>query len=75
MHFSPSERIALFIDGANLYPVAHAIGFDIDYRRLLLLFRKSGQLVRAHYYTTIIEHAEAARCALWSTGSTTTALP
>jgi uncharacterized LabA/DUF88 family protein len=58
MHFSPSERIALFIDGANLYPVAHALGFDIDYRRLLLLFRAAGQLVRAHYYTTIIEHAE-----------------
>jgi uncharacterized LabA/DUF88 family protein len=52
MHFSPSERIALFIDGANLYPVAQALSFDIDYRRLLTLFRSSGQLLRALYYTT-----------------------
>jgi uncharacterized LabA/DUF88 family protein len=58
MHFSASERIALFIDGANISPVAHALGFDIDYRRLLLLFRNCGQLVRAHYYTTLMEHAE-----------------
>jgi uncharacterized LabA/DUF88 family protein len=58
MHFSPNERIALFIDGANLHPAAHALDFDIDYRQLLMLFRGSGQLVRAHYYTTLIEHPD-----------------
>ena len=39
MHFYPNERLALFIDGANLYATAKALGFDIDYKRLLALFR------------------------------------
>ena len=38
MHFYPNERLALFIDGANLYATAKALGFDIDYKRLLALF-------------------------------------
>ena len=29
------ERIALFIDGANLYATAKSLGFDVDYKRLL----------------------------------------
>jgi uncharacterized LabA/DUF88 family protein len=49
MHFYPTERIALFIDGANLYATAKALGFDIDYKRLLALFRGLGHLVRAQY--------------------------
>ena len=51
MHFYPNERLAIFIDGANLYATAKALGFDIDYKRLLALFRTKGQLVRALYYT------------------------
>jgi uncharacterized LabA/DUF88 family protein len=58
MHFYPSERIALFIDGANLYATAKALGFDIDYKRLLTLFRSKGQLVRALYYTALAEEQE-----------------
>ena len=58
MHFYPHERIALFIDGANLYATAKALGFDIDYRRLLDLFRKRGHLVRALYYTALVEDQE-----------------
>ena len=50
-----SKRIALFIDGANLYATAKALGFDIDYRRLLTEFQTRGTLVRAFYYTAIIE--------------------
>ena len=49
------ERIALFIDGSNLYAAAKALGFDIDYRKLLEFFRKKGYLVRALYYTALIE--------------------
>ena len=45
MNFYPSERIALFIDGANLYATAKALGFDIDYKRLLTLFRSKGRLL------------------------------
>jgi uncharacterized LabA/DUF88 family protein len=53
-----SGRIALFIDGANLYATAKALGFDIDYRRLLADFQSRGTLVRALYYTAIIEDQE-----------------
>ena len=31
MHFYPNERLAIFIDGANLYATSKALGFDIDY--------------------------------------------
>lgn len=53
MHFSPNERIALFIDGADLYETSKALGFDIDYKRLLGYFRDQGLLVKALYYTAI----------------------
>ncbi len=58
MHFYQHERTALFIDGANLYSTAKALQFDIDYKRLLALFRQKGHLVRALYYTALIEDQE-----------------
>ena len=58
MHFYATERIALFIDGANLYATAKSLGFDIDYKRLLTFFRSKGQLVRALYYTALAEEQE-----------------
>ncbi|HTK34109.1 MAG TPA: NYN domain-containing protein [Caulobacteraceae bacterium] len=58
MTFYPTDRIALFIDGANLYAATKALAFDIDYRRLLEEFRKRGVLVRAYYYTALIEDQE-----------------
>lgn len=58
MLFYPEERIALFIDGANLYAAARALAFDIDYKRLLQLFGSKGQLIRAFYYTALIEDQE-----------------
>jgi uncharacterized LabA/DUF88 family protein len=58
IEMSSSNRIALFIDGANLYATAKALGFDIDYRRLLTDFQSRGTAVRAFYYTTIIEDQE-----------------
>ena len=56
---SSSNRIALFIDGANLYATAKALGFDIDYKRLLTDFQNRGTAVRAFYYTAIIEDQES----------------
>jgi uncharacterized LabA/DUF88 family protein len=53
-----SSNIALFIDGANLYATAKALGFDIDYRRLLKEFQSRGVLLRALYYTAVIEDQE-----------------
>jgi uncharacterized LabA/DUF88 family protein len=58
MSFYPQERLALFIDGANLYSAARALGFDIDYRRLLALFAGKGRLIRAFYYTALPEDQE-----------------
>jgi uncharacterized LabA/DUF88 family protein len=52
------ERIALFIDGANLYATAKSLGFDIDYKRLLKEFQGKGRLVRAYYYTALVEDQE-----------------
>src|SRR5436189_3938059 len=58
MIFYPQERIAIFIDGANLYSAARGLGFDIDYKRLLDLFRTKGRLIRAFYYTALVENVE-----------------
>lgn len=58
MYFEKAEKVALFIDGANLYATSKALGFDIDYKRLLTLFRKRAQLIRASYYTALIEDQE-----------------
>lgn len=51
-------KIALFIDGANLYGTSKQLGFDIDYRKLLREFQNRGTLVRAFYYTALIESDE-----------------
>jgi uncharacterized LabA/DUF88 family protein len=58
MIFYPQERLALFIDGANLYAAARSLGFDIDYKKLLLLFQEKGRLLRAFYYTAMFEDQE-----------------
>lgn len=52
------EKIALFIDGANLYATARTLGFDIDYKRLLGEFKTRGYLLRAFYYTALVEDQE-----------------
>src|ERR1700761_4038051 len=58
MIFYKEERAAMFIDGANLYAAARGLGFDIDYKRLLEVFAGRGRLVRAFYYTALIENEE-----------------
>lgn len=58
MHFYQDEKIALFIDGANLYATAKSLGFDIDYKRLLKHFGQKGHLIRALYYTALAEDQE-----------------
>jgi len=56
--FDSREKIALFIDGANLYAASKTLGFDIDYRKLLKAFQKRGYLLRAYYYTALVEDQE-----------------
>jgi uncharacterized LabA/DUF88 family protein len=55
---SRANKLALLIDGPNLYAAAKLLGFDIDYKRLLTEFQSRGTLLRAFYYTTIIEDQE-----------------
>src|SRR6478752_2400265 len=58
MPIDPREKIVLFIDGANLYATSKAIGVDIDYRRLLTEFSGKAYLLRANYYTALVEDQE-----------------
>ncbi len=58
MHQDRIERLAVFIDGANLYAASRTLGFDVDYRNLLAHFRHHGYLVRAYYYTALLETEE-----------------
>ena len=58
MSYENSNKIALFIDGANLYATARTLGFDIHYKRLLREFQSRGTLLHAFYYTAIIEDQE-----------------
>jgi uncharacterized LabA/DUF88 family protein len=58
MIFYKEERMAMFIDGANLYAAARGLGFDIDYRRLLEVFASKARLVRAFYYTALVDNEE-----------------
>ena len=55
---SERQRTALFIDGANLYQTTKALGFDIDYKKLLKEFQARDNLIRAFYYTAMIEDQE-----------------
>ena len=56
--FYRDERLALLIDGSNLYAAAKALGFDIDYKCLRTEFMRRGKLLRALYYTAILENDE-----------------
>jgi uncharacterized LabA/DUF88 family protein len=55
MTFYPTDKLALFIDGPNLYSAARGLNIDIDYRKFLDEFKKRGVLIRAYYYTAIAE--------------------
>lgn len=54
--FYRDERLALFIDGSNLYAAAKALSFDIDYKLLRQEFMRRGKLLRAFYYTALLEN-------------------
>ena len=58
MAFYKDERLALFIDGANMYSAARALGLEIDFRKLLKEFQGRGRLMRASYYTALVESDE-----------------
>ena len=72
---SSANRIAIFIDGPNLYATSKTLGFDIDFRRLLNAFDSRGRLLRAFYYTAIVEIRSTRPSALLSIGWITTGTP
>jgi uncharacterized LabA/DUF88 family protein len=53
-----NDRTAVFIDGANLYSTSRALQFDVDYRKLLSEFRRRTRLIRAYYYTALLEEQD-----------------
>jgi uncharacterized LabA/DUF88 family protein len=58
MRFHANEKAALFIDGANLYAASRSLGFDVDYRRLLDFFGAKVNLIRAYYYSALLDTEE-----------------
>jgi uncharacterized LabA/DUF88 family protein len=56
--FRSDERVALFIDGANLYSASRNLGFDVDYRNLLDYFQRRANVIRAYYYSAVLETEE-----------------
>jgi uncharacterized LabA/DUF88 family protein len=58
MMLYPTDRLALFIDGANLYSATKALNADLDFRKMVDAFREKAVLVRAYYYTAVIEGEE-----------------
>ena len=74
-NFYENERLALFIDGANLYSAAKGLGFDIDYRRLLEEFRSRASWSAPTTTPPWSRIRSIRRSGRWSTGWTTTATP
>jgi uncharacterized LabA/DUF88 family protein len=52
-------KLAAFIDGPNFYATGKALGIQMDFKRLLSWLRADGdQLIRAFYYTAILDTKE-----------------
>lgn len=60
MDFYSDERTALFLDGADLDATTKALGFHIDFKKLLELFRRETKLIRATYYALVADHQDYA---------------
>jgi len=58
MIFYKQERLGLFMDGSNLHTAAKVLGYDIDYKKLLGFFSEKGILIRAFYYTALVEEQD-----------------
>ena len=56
--FYRDEKLALFIDGSNLYAATKSLGFDVDFKLLRTEFMRRGKMLRAFYYTALIENDE-----------------
>jgi uncharacterized LabA/DUF88 family protein len=52
------HRVAIFIDGSNLFYAAAQLGIEIDYTKLLRHLVGNMQLLRAFFYTGVDRHNE-----------------
>lgn len=58
MNIYEHEKVIVFVDGPHMHAAAKALGFDVDYKRMLNLFRRQSRLIRAYYYTTLLEQQD-----------------
>ncbi len=49
------EKVALFIDGANISNTCKLLNFEVDYAKLLAYFEARYRIIRSYYYTALIE--------------------
>ncbi len=56
--FAQRGRVAVFIDGNNLFHAARFHNIDIDYNKLLRVLLGDGRLLRAFFYTGVDAGAE-----------------
>ena len=56
-----SDRIAIFIDGSNLFYAASHLNIEVDYRRLLTTLVGNRRLLRAYFYTGVDPQNEKQR--------------
>ena len=55
------DRIAIFIDGSNLFYAASHLNIEVDYRRLLSTLVGDRRLLRAYFYTGVDPQNEKQR--------------
>lgn len=55
------DRIAIFIDGSNLFYAASHLNIEVDYRRLLTTLVRGRRLLRAYFYTGVDPQNEKQR--------------
>jgi uncharacterized LabA/DUF88 family protein len=46
-------RVAIFLDGSNLFYAALQLGIEVDYTKLLCFLTQKSQLLRAFFYTGV----------------------
>ena len=56
--FYKDERLAIFIDGSNLYASSKALEFEIDYKLLKQEFMRRGKLPVSYTHLTLPTNRE-----------------
>lgn len=55
MIFHNDEKMAVYIDGANLHATAQAVDLDIDFKKLRAWFESLCRVVGVSYYTAVFD--------------------